>query len=234
MKMICLTYAGGNTTFFNQLKNELQDSVEVVALEYAGHGTRNKEPFYKNFDELADDMLDKMKHIIQGDDYALLGYSMGSISAVEMLNKILKDENMNPPKRVFLGAHEPYTKLELANYDSAESDELVKQRTIMFGGVSERLINNKSFWRVYLPIYKADYALIGRFNFDELELKTDIPVTVFYSQSDTPLEVIQDWKKFFIGECEFLEYTGGHFFINEHCGEIADAIKGRLVNNNDI
>ena len=179
-------------------------------------------------------MLDKMKQIIQGDDYALLGYSMGSISAVEMLDKILKDENMNPPKRVFLGAHEPYTKLELANYDSAESDELVKQRTITFGGVSERLINNKSFWRVYLPIYKADYALIGRFNFDELELKTDIPVTVFYSQSDTPLEVIQDWKKFFIGECEFLEYTGNHFFINEHCGEIADAIKGRLVNNNDI
>ena len=206
----------------------------MVALEYAGHGTRNKEPFYKNFDELADDMLDKMKQIIQGDDYALLGYSMGSISAVEMLDKILKDENMNPPKRVFLGAHEPYTKLELANYDSAESDELVKQRTIMFGGVSERLINNKSFWRVYLPIYKADYALIGRFNFDELELKTDIPVTVFYSQSDTPLKVIQDWKKFFIGECEFLEYTGNHFFINEHCGEIADAIKGRLVNNNDI
>lgn len=234
MKLICLTYAGGNTTFFNQIKNELQDSVEVVALEYAGHGTRNKESFYKNFDELADDMLDKMKQIIQGDDYALLGYSMGSISAVEMLDKILKDENMNPPKRVFLGAHEPYTKLELANYDSAESDELVKQRTIMFGGVSKRLINNKSFWRVYLPIYKADYALIGRFNFDELELKTDIPVTVFYSQSDTPLEVIQDWKKFFIGECEFLEYTGNHFFINEHCGEIADAIKGRLVNNNDI
>lgn len=230
MKLICLTYAGGNAAFFNQLKNELQDSIEVVALEYAGHGTRNKEPFYKNFGELADDMLDKMKQIIQGDDYALLGYSMGSISVVEMLNKILKDENMSPPKRVFLGAHEPYTKLELANYDSAESDELVKQRTIMFGGISERLINNKSFWRVYLPIYKADYTLIGRFNFDELELKTDIPVTILYSQTDTPIDTIQDWKNFFVEECEFLEYTGNHFFINEHCDEIANEIKGRLMN----
>lgn len=229
MKLMCFAYAGGNSTFFNQLKQELEGSVEVVALEYAGHGTRNKESFYKNFDELSDDMLVEVKKQIQDDDYALLGYSMGTISVVEVLKKILEDKHMSLPKHVFLGAHEPYTKSELADYDKDENDELVKQRTFMFGGISERLMNNKSFWRVYLPIYKADYSIIGKYKFELLKLKTDIPATVLFSKTDTPLKSILEWNKYFVGTCEFLEYTGNHFFINDHCKEIADEIRVRLV-----
>ena len=56
MKLICLTYAGGNATFYDQLQKELSKSVEVIALEYAGHGQRHKEPLYKTFDELSRDI----------------------------------------------------------------------------------------------------------------------------------------------------------------------------------
>ena len=51
MKLICLTYAGGNATFYDQLQKELSKSVEVIALEYAGHGQRHKEPLYKRYVE---------------------------------------------------------------------------------------------------------------------------------------------------------------------------------------
>ena len=229
MKLICLTYAGGNATFYDQLQKELSESVEVIALEYAGHGQRHKELFYKTFDELSRDMLRQLKEkVAVGEDYAIMGYSMGSISTVELLKRILQDPTLNNPVHIFLAAHEPATKKELKNYADNEMDETVKKRTVEFGGIPQVLVNNESFWRMYLPIYKADYTLIGTYKFEELNLKTDIPATVFFSESDTPYEKMQAWNNYFTNKCEFVKYEGNHFFIYEHYSEIAKIIENRL------
>ncbi len=228
MKLICFTYAGGNSTFYDQLKNELLPNVELIAAEYSGHGTRHRSPFYSDFDELANDMLVQIKEsIVANEPYAIMGYSMGSISAVEVLKKLI-DEKMPLPVHVFLAAHEPHTKAVYADYNKSDIDEFVKERTIKFGGVPDKLIDNKSFWRMYLPIYRADYSIIGKYKFEKLKLKSDIPATVFYSESDTSYEDMKNWNKYF-ENIDLLEYTGNHFFINEHFCAIAQEIKKRLV-----
>lgn len=228
MKLICFTYAGGNSSFYDQLKQELLPDIELIAMEYSGHGTRHRSLFYSDFYELAEDMTIQIKEWLKDSfPYAIMGYSMGSISAIEVLRKLI-EEKMQLPKHVFLAAHEPQTKASLADYNNEEMDEFVKTRTIQFGAVPEKLISNKSFWRMYLPIYRADYSIIEKYKFENLKLKSDIPVTVFYSESDTPFEIMKDWEKYF-PKTDFVEYTGNHFFINEHFREMAQEIKKRLV-----
>ena len=228
MKLICFTYAGGNSSFYDQLKQELLPDIELIAMEYSGHGTRHRSPFYSDFFDLADDMVSQLKKCMQeNDSYAIMGYSMGSISAVEVLRRLM-EESLRLPEHIFLAAHEPQTKASLADFNNEEMDELVKARTIKFGAVPEQLITNKSFWRMYLPLYRADYSIIGKYKFENLEMKSDIPATVFYSESDTPFEIIKDWKKYFVNT-DFVEYTGNHFFIHEHFCEMAQEIKKRLV-----
>mgnify|MGYP004516839825 CR=1 FL=1 len=218
-------------SFFNEIEKELND-VDVIKLEYAGHGGRRKESFYENFDELARDMFQKVKNQISG-EYSLLGYSMGSISLVEVLRLIIR-ENVVFPKHVFLAAHKPCVKAELTDYSEAEMDELVKQRTIKFGDVPERLLNNNTFWRMYLPLYRADYSIIGKYKFGSLDLRTTIPATIFYSESDTPLADMLQWKKYFVGDVDFQKYEGSHFFIREHYHEMAEVIKEKLGVKYDI
>lgn len=228
MKLICFAYAGGNSSFYDQLKNELLPDVELIAVEYSGHGTRHRSHFYSDFEELANDMLVQIKEIINAKEpYAIMGYSMGSISAVEVLRKII-DRNMPLPIHVFLAAHEPQTKASLADYNNEESDEFVKARTIQFGGVPEKLINNKSFWRMYLPIYRADYSIIGKYKFENLKLKTNISATVFYSERDTPYADMKNWSRYF-EKTDFVKYSGNHFFIHEHYRAMAQEIRKRLV-----
>lgn len=228
MKLICFTYAGGNSSFYDQLGQELLPDVEIIAMEYSGHGKRHRSSFYKNFDELADDMLIQIReNLDETVPYAIMGYSMGSISAIEVLRKLI-DEKMSLPVHVFLAAHEPQAKASLADYNNEEMDEFVKARTIQFGGIPEKLINNKSFWRMYLPIYRADYSIIGKYKFENLKLKSNIPATVFYSESDTPYEKMKNWNKYF-ERTDFVKYTGNHFFINEYFGAMAQEIKKRLV-----
>lgn len=230
MQLYCFTFAGGNASFFDPLEQYLAPSIEVVKLEYAGHGARHRESFYKSFSQLAEDLYGVIRSCYRrGEDYALLGYSMGSIAAVEALKKILCFNEMPPPVHIFLGAHEPHTKSELMGYSEKDRDELIKTRTIQFGGIPERLIKNKSFWRVYLPIYRADYTLIGSYDFQGLDLESRIPTTIFYSETDTPYADMAQWKRFFVGECKFVRYEGSHFFIQEHCQEMADVIKGSLL-----
>ena len=226
-QLFCLTYAGGNASFFDEIEKDLEE-YNVIKLEYSGHGTRHKEPYYNSFDELSEDMYSLLKSSYTDGEYALFGYSMGSISLVEVLRKILDRDEIPVPTHVFLAAHEPHTKAELADFSSGELDEYVKQRTIKFGAVPEVLLKNKTFWRMYLPIYRADYSLIGKYQFENLKLKTKIPATIFYSETDTPTENILQWKDYFVGECSSYNYEGNHFFIQEHHQEIADRIREKF------
>lgn len=230
MQLFCFTFAGGSASFFDGLEQCIGTSIEMVKLEYAGHGVRHREGFYTSFLQLAEDLYGVLRsRCPKGESYALLGYSMGSIAAVEVLKKILDTKELPPPVRIFLSAHEPHVKRELLGYSEEDRDELVKERTIQFGGIPERLIQNRSFWRIYLPIYRVDYALIWNYDFQRLDFKSEIPATVFYSETDTPLEGMVEWKRYFTGECEFVAYEGNHFFIHEHCREMADTIKEKLL-----
>ena len=222
-QVFCYTYAGGNAAFFDAIEMDLP-VFELVKPDYAGHGTRRKEPFYRDFTELADDLFARFRAEYAGGEYALFGYSMGAITVAEILKRILEDPELPKPVRVFLAAHEPHTKAELAGYTPDEIDEWVKERTIRFGGIPEKLLGNKSFWRMYLPLYRADYGLIGKYRFEDLHFRTEIPATVFYSETDTPRKDMEEWRRYFIGECEFAEFTGQHFFIQEHHDEMARII----------
>ena len=224
IQVFCFSYAGGTASFFDCIENDLPD-YSLVKLEYSGHGSRYKEQLYHNFYELSEDLYNMIKSKYNGNDYALFGYSMGTISLVEVLRRIVEDDQMPLPCCVFLAAHEPHTKSELVGFQSDELDEWVKERTIKFGGVPDDLIENNSFWRVYLPLYRADYSLIGSYNFEELEFSAAIPATIFYSETDTRYEDMRDWENVFTGGIEYYSFVGNHFFINDHHTALAQIIK---------
>lgn len=225
--MFCFTYAGGTSSFFDIIEKDL-NCAELVKFEYAGHGTRHSESLYSDFSELADDLFGEFNRLYRGGDYYLFGYSMGTISLVEVLRRIIVS-GVKCPERVFLAAHEPHTKTELLDFSSDELDEWVKDRTVRFGAIPEKLMNNKAFWRMYLPIYRADYSIIGKYDFQKLSLKTDIPATVFYSEEDTPIDEMKLWENYFKGDCEYYEFPGTHFFIFNHHEEMASIIKNRIM-----
>lgn len=223
-QLFCFTYAGGTSAFFNEIEKDLK-GIEVVKFEYAGHGTRRKEKYYQDFNELADDMFRLFEKSYKGGSYSLFGYSMGTISLVETLKRIAK-AGIQLPSSIFLASHEPHTKSELLGYKADELDEWVKKRTIQFGAVPKQLENNNVFWRTYLPIYRADFGIIAKYNFDKLDIKLDIPAVVFYSETDTPLKDMRQWEKYF--PCEFCQFIGNHFFIQQHHEDMGRIIKDKI------
>lgn len=228
MQLFCFPFAGGTAAFFDQLEKTCAGQIDFVKLEYPGHGLRRKEKLCETYEELEEDLYGQLKKNYSGGDYALLGYSMGSIMVLEVLRYLSEKEELSYPRYVFLAAHKPQIMVSLDGYSPEEQDEYVKKRTILFGGIPRQLVDNSSFWRMYLPLYKADYQMISQYDFDDLTYVTDVPAVVFYSEQDTPRAEMELWKKYFIGNCEFVEYPGTHFFINEHYREMAALIMERL------
>lgn len=225
--LFCFPFAGGTADFYNNLEKACGDKVQFIKLEYSGHGTRMKEPLYSSIHELTNDLYPRIINTLTANpnmDYSMLGYSMGSIAMFDMLIRIVKDGKCRSPWSVFLSAHQPQSMKSLRNIPDDDIDDWVKERTIEFGGIDKRLFYNKSFWRLYLPIFKADYRMIADYDFDGIEFLTDIPATVFYSEDDTPYVEMTEWKHFFSGDCDFVEYTGTHFFIEEYYQDMADII----------
>ena len=224
MKLFCFTFAGGTAAFFEPLDDYLPHEISVVKLEYAGHGERHQEAFYRNFEELSEDLSRLLLHHIAPEEpYAMFGYSMGSIACVEVLKKLLA-QGGSLPKCVFLAAHAPCCKEELGGYSSQELDEYVKKRTLAFGGVPDELAGNALFWRIYLPVFKADYALIANYQFSPPRPPFAVPAVVFYSEQDTPLVEMQRWNTWFAMPPKFNRFDGTHFFYRNHVPEIATVI----------
>ncbi|MBC5689815.1 thioesterase [Mediterraneibacter sp. NSJ-55] len=235
MKLFCFTYAGGTAAFYDELKELLFPSgIEIRAIDYAGHGSRRSEELYKNFDDLACDLYKTViNEIYDQEEYALMGYSMGTIAVAEVMKLICK-EKVKQPVHIFLAAHEPATKKEVLNPDSKEADVYIKNLVMRFGGVPEKLLKNEVFWRTYLPLYKGDFQLIWKYDFSKLELKTDVPAAIFYTEEDTPRDKLCGWNEYFVSRNEYYQFEGNHFFIKKHCKEIAEIIvknlKGRQGN----
>ena len=223
-QLFCYTYAGGSASFFDIIANDIFD-IELVATEYAGHGERRKEPFYSDFGELADDMFKLFKDHYSGGEYSFFGYSMGSIVLVEVLKRVI-DAGFPMPKNLFIAAHEPHKKAELSDYTGDRLDEWVKDRTVKFGAVPAKLLDNKAFWRVYLPLYRSDYKLISNYEFERLDLKVSVPTVVFYSEKDTPISEMLLWERYF--PCEFFRFDGNHFFIQQHHEEMGRIIMDKM------
>ncbi len=223
-QLFCFTYAGGSASFFDVIEKDLPE-YEFVKIEYAGHGTRHREPLYKSFDELATDIYEHVCKYYSGGKFALFGYSMGAITLVEVLKKLMVDTRMSLPSHLFLAAHEPQSKKELSGFTGDELDEWIKKRTIRFGAVPDKLVNNKSFWRFYLPLYRADYSIIGKYKFEDLDFRINVPASIFYSETDTPRQKMELWKRYFTGQCEFYEFEGTHFFIKVYHQAIAKVMR---------
>lgn len=232
-KLFCFSYAGGDATFYrNMIKqiNSLDSDIDVIALEYPGHGLRRREELLTDMDALAEDMLNQMSSYMDGSDYSLMGYSMGSIVATKVLSKIIKRKMYDNPKSVFLAAHGPRAVETWEDIDEKVQEEIIKKWTISFGAIPETLAINKTFWRIYLPLYAADYRLLANYDVESLGLATNIEATIFYSENDTPTEIVKEWNDHYVGENSYYTFEGNHFFIKDNFKEIAGIIVDKINN----
>ena len=226
MKLFFITYAGGSAGFFNILAAELAGEYECILIEYAGHGARRREPFYHSFTDMVNDVSQIIAGYLEEDEvYGIFGYSMGSLVAYEVLTgAIEKGKCMH----LFAAAHFPPDASEIRKKYSKMTDEELSREMEQFGGLDARIIANKRFLDIYLPVIRKDYQLLEEYVFSGIKKKVSCKITVFYSEEDTPYAVMRGWQEYTQDEIIFLRYYGNHFFLKKQEKAVADDIRKAL------
>ena len=138
----------------------------------------------------------------------------------ELSKTLLKDAKMKNTSPVFLPT---VVETKITNQLAAFNEKFeYRDKLIIRKDIQESLEN-------FLATYDNKcIAIIGKYKFENLKLKSDIPATVFYSESDTPFADMKNWDRYF-EKIDFVKYSGSHFFIHEHFCAMAQEIKKRLV-----
>ncbi|MBR7072140.1 MAG: thioesterase [Eubacterium sp.] len=227
IKLFCIPYAGGVSEVFSKLNPFLREDIEIIPVDYAGHGPRAKEPFYQSFDEMARDTAKCLNEYLDGGKYAVFGYSMGSVVSFEMLvNKYLK----YMPEHLFVASHEAPGEYWHTMEYAGLSDSEFFHKLVEFGGFKaedEERMKNRFFKKLIFDPIKADYDLIASYELHN-ETPVDMNVTMMFSTNDVSREAVEKWQKRFTKPMEFIEIGKNHFFINDEYETVADIINKRV------
>ena len=230
IQLFIFPYAGGSVAAFKRLTDLLDDRVEIVTVEYAGRGSRAKEPLAESIECLLDDAISYCAARRRFDlPYAVMGYSMGSVLAYEMLaRKSLQGEL----KHLFISAEvSPKDRsLELRKV-SNPTEERILERARKLGGLDERMLQNKRFAEIFLKPMLSDYRLFFDYRFGGYEGKIRTNTTFFYCEKDTTQEDVKKWDELIEGKFKYFEIGENHFFINHHYEEMARIINETLLQN---
>ena len=85
MKLFCFPHAGGSSSIYLKWNNVIENTskMEIIPLEYKGHGYRMDEDFYNDFDEMVGDMLKCVSDkLVQGDPFMIISNKFCSFSLV--------------------------------------------------------------------------------------------------------------------------------------------------------
>ena len=225
--MFIFPYAGGSVASFKRLTDQIDKSIDVITVEYTGRGSRSKEPLAKSIEILLEDAIKFcQERRDEGRPYAVMGYSMGSVLAYEML---ARKEITGELKHLFIAAEvSPKDRsLELRKVQNP-TEERILERARRLGGLDERMLQNKRFAEIYIKPMLSDYRLFFDYRFGEYEEKIKTDTTFFYCEKDTALEDVKKWSELIEGQFDYHEFGSNHFFINQHSGEMAKIINDTL------
>jgi surfactin synthase thioesterase subunit len=139
------------------------------------------------------------------------------------LNKI----DSNPELLILCARGFVAHKVESQSYAYLSEDELI-DKVRQLGGVDERILRNKRFFKIYMEPLKYDYQIWSQYTYMELFNKINSDILTFYCNADTPYEQVYGWKQITTGKVDFYEFGSNHFFLQDHYQEIADIINSKL------
>ena len=220
MKLFCLVHAGGDSRYFDKFIAYTENKdIEIVPIEYNRRGKCKKEKIAESFDELREEVLNKIYMYITKEPYAIFGHSMGGLLAYEVCVS-MRQKNIKLPIHLYISSRDE----PLSSHSYNFSDDELVQHLLGIGDENNNIYRNKRFAKIYLNRIKKDFHLLEQYLCLK-PVKLDIHARIFWSKTDdTILTTISNWDNYFTGAVEYEEFSGGHFYLNSHYRNVLDII----------
>jgi surfactin synthase thioesterase subunit/ferredoxin len=226
-RLVCLPHAGGSASFFFPVSKALAPAVEVLAVQYPGRQDRRHEPAVDNIPDLADQILDALRHL---DDrpLALFGHSMGAVLGYEVALR-MRDAGLPSPVHLFVSGRRAPSRYRDERVHQLSDARIVSQlRTL--SGTDTAMLADPEMLEMILPAVRSDHRAIETYRHDP-DRKLDCPVTVLTGDSDpqVSMDEARAWDEHTTGPTDLQVFTGGHFFLIDQSAHVIAILMRKLA-----
>jgi external thioesterase TEII len=218
-QLFLLHFAGGNRYSFQFLAPHLLD-FEFIPLELPGRGRRHAEALLLDLEAAAADICQQINGVLET-DYVLYGHSMGSLLALRVA--ALLEAQGKPPRCVVVSGNAgPGSSRGHKRYLLPKP--ALKAELQRLGGVAPEFLEHEELFDFYEPILRADFQLVedgNALSFSPIQA----PLYALMGEDEATSGEIGNWARFTQAGLSTRLLPGGHFFINQHAGELARIIQ---------
>jgi medium-chain acyl-[acyl-carrier-protein] hydrolase len=227
-RLFCFPYAGGSAQVFNGWAEALPSSVEVIAIQAPGKGTRLLERPCASVDALCDELLPVLTPMLYEKPFSFFGHSNGAFIAFELSCR-LQQRGLPMPRQLLLSASPaPWTR-QIERPFSKMTDVEFRDVLKELNGTPSAILHDQGLFELLLPGLRADFSMPENYRF-RWPVKLNATTHVFHGEHDSITEEqIFAWQDHVSGTVSFEKIDGGHFFIHSHHEELTASISRRLT-----
>jgi surfactin synthase thioesterase subunit len=216
-RLVCLPHAGGSAPFFFPMSTALTPEVDVVAVQYPGRQDRRAEKPIGDMAVLADQVYELLRRQPEM-PLTFFGHSMGALLGFEVTRR-MEAEGRGPVRLYASGRRGPATYRDERVHLRDDAGILAEVRRL--NGTASALLADDELMRAALPALRADYRATETYSCAP-DVKVNCPISVLTGSDDpkTTLTEARAWEPHTTGSFDLQVFTGGHFFLTEHAGEI--------------
>lgn len=211
-ELYLLPYAGGSSLSY--FRWEFGESIDVVPLDYKGHGTRFKEKLDSSFEELTKDITSLILNQTDGKNVNIFGHSMGSLVAWDVVNR-LNDEGVEC-RNLIVSACPPPHLFNYEFYKSLATEDGFLRFIHNENRLRDNQVNSKLFREVIAPVAINDYKLLYKYR-RRFGNKLRMQITCLYGDLDSMFDknTLDGWQEYSTKRIIKKELKGNHYYIEK-------------------
>lgn len=228
MKLFCLPSAGAQASMYHDIKKALEGKIQIIPIEYPGHGFRIGEPLINTMGELCNECIKMIELSLddQNEPFMVLGHSMGAMLGYQMEAR-LREKNYNIKKLILCACQAPNFWIEcIADIENMTDDEFLEYVGSL-GGIPEELVDNAFFKDIYTHIIRNDFMMIKK-NIPNISVISTPSVFINGTKDELVGGRWRFWKCFVKAEQSFYELEENHFLI-KNTNAICNILQKELV-----
>ncbi len=235
MRLFCLPYFAGGASVYNNWGENLQEGVEVCAIQYPGREERAGEKPFDDYLELVKAISDVIDPLLNC-PVAFYCHSAGAGIGLELARYLRREKGIQPVKFMVGGWRSPHLESPFKFLDAIQDDEVYMDKNIpniinhlRSLEIPESVLENKELIEEMLPALRADILLGKRYKYYEDE-PLSCSLTALAGKQDSVFtdEQVKAWGKHTSGEFRFIRINGSHLFCRDNREELLELLTEEL------
>ena len=215
-------HAGGAALAYRSFGTALAAAgSDAYVLQYPQRGDRLTHPAHATVGELAADLFGAGDWACIG-PLRLFGHCMGAVVAFEFA-RVAEKRGVTVDALWASASEAPSTVAGAPDLPMAESEILAEM--VDLGGTDPQLLADDDFVELLLMAVRADYAAFNRYECAaDIRIAADIHTLGGERDHRIDEDMLRRWQAHTGGAFTVSMFDGGHFYLNEHTGEVAELV----------